>query len=271
MKTIANVMMVLNEAEFIEAAIRSVLPGVDQLIVIDQGSTDGTCVILEELQEHEEKLTWVSTRGQNYLTRGEQFFRNLGIDLCFCDWLMVSDGDEIMSDGWGEIVRACINSPMWDKYGALNGRYWQMIGSSEYHSVDSPLQPAGGMRPLFFRMNPNLRAGNPMPGTKVHTPIVGIDPTLIGTLNIDLFHMGYAKSDMTARFERNIERGDWTQNDAEKLALMKRAVEDPLQFLWSCVPRTFPRERLPASIRESKWQVDYNPETKKIVGRSPFP
>lgn len=265
MKTVANIMCVLNEAEFIEAAILSILPGIDQLIVIDQGSTDGTQEILDELN-----IEWVSTRGQNFLTRGEQFFRNLAIDLCFCDWMMITDGDEIMSDGWHEIVRACINDPKFDKYGALNGRYWQMIGSSEYHSVDSPLQPAGGMRPLFFRMNPELRAGDPMPGTKCHTPIVGINLPLVGTLNIDCYHFGYAKSDMTSRFERNIERGDWTQNEADKLAYMKRAVENPLQFLVPCVPVSEAvKQRMPASIREPKWRCDYDQATKRITARHP--
>lgn len=260
MKTIANIMLVLNEAEFIEAAIRSVLPSLDQLIVIDQGSTDGTQAILDRLD-----VTWVSTNGQNFLTRGEQFFRNLAIDLCFCDFLMVTDGDEVMGDGWEKEVRGFLDQ-CGDLYGAIRCNYWQMIGSSAYHSVDSPLRPVGGMRPLLFRKADSLCAGEPMTGTKVHTSIIGIDPPLVANLNVDLFHVGYCKNP-TERFERNITRGDWTQNDAEKSALITRVSEDPFQFLMPCVPITFEKERLPASIREPKFSVDYDPATRRITGR----
>lgn len=266
MKTIANVMMVLNEAEFIESAIRSVLPGVDQLIVIDQGSTDGTTDILESLRNKCPKFEWVSSRGQNYLTRGEQFFRNLCIDLCFADFLMVSDADEIMGDGWAEIAKACINSPLFEKYGALNCRYHQLIGSVDYQSVDSPLTPETGLRPLFFRMNHKLRAADPMAGTKCHTPIIGIDPPLVGTLNVDCFHMGYCKPP-TERFERNITRGDWTQNESEKNEYLRRLRENPFQFLQECVPASDSlKSWMPASIRTPKRKAIYNPETRRIVG-----
>lgn len=286
MKTIANVMCVLNEAEFLEAAIRSVLPGVDQLIVIDQGSTDGTQSILERLTAEivgnsrwDTKMSWVSTNGQTFLTRGEQFFRNLAIDLCFCDWLMITDGDEIMGDGWAEIVRSFINddgAPYVGKFaepfGAIRGNYWQMIGTSGYHTPDSPLTPEGGMRPLFFRKSDTLRAGDPMSGTKCHTSIVGIDPPLVTTLNVDLFHMGYAKSDMTARFARNIERGDWTalrENEpALKAEFMKAAREEPLNLLPQCVQISEEvRKRMPASIREPKFDCDYDPEKRRILTR----
>lgn len=271
MKTIANVMLVLNEAEFIEAAIRSVWPGVDQLIVIDQGSTDETRNILTEIEDEFDSTAFsrIDTRGQTFLTRGEQFFRNLTIDLCFCDWMMITDGDEIMGDGWEKEVRTFLNA-CGDIYGAIRCNYWQMIGTSGYHTPDSPLVYESGERPLFFRKHPGLHAGEPMAGTLVHTSITNVAPAHFARLSgVDCFHLGYAKSDMTARYERNIERGDWTQNEAEKLAFMKRAVEDPLQFLPECVPLSIPRERLPTSIREPKFDCEYCQEKRRIISRKP--
>lgn len=261
--TISNVMMVLNEAEFIDAAIRSIIPGLDQLIVIDQGSTDGTREILGYLSR-EFNFQVIDTRSQTFLTRGERFFRNLALDLCFCDWVMVSDGDEVMSDGWETHVRGFLDH-RGNSHGAIRVNYHQLMGSSDYCMLDSPLAPANGERPIFFRMHDKLHHGDPMPGTRVHTPMTNIFPNNVARLNnVDCFHMGYAKN-LAHRYERNITRGDWTQNPAEQATLLARAIENPVQFLPECKP--VPAEvkaRMPASIRQprQKWRLD--PETRRL-------
>lgn len=274
MKTIANVMLVLDEAEFIEAAIDSILLGCDQIIVIDQGSTDGTQDILEYFQHYcSNKVTWVSSRSQTFLTRGEQFFRNLALDLVFCDVAMVTDGDEILGDNWWVKVREAFENPT---VGAVTGNYWQLCGTSDFCTPDSPLKPEHGLRPFFFRKCDTLRVGDAMQGTKCHTAYVGIKPKEIAVLpDLDIFHMGYAKSDLTARFTRNITRGDWTacrQNEeALKAEFLKAAKEEPLNMLTECVP--VPADvhaRMPASIREPKFRCDYNPATRRITARHPL-
>lgn len=265
-------MYCLNEAEYIDAAIRSVAPGLDQLIVIDQGSTDGTREILHYLS-CEFDFPVIDTHGQTFLTRGEQFFRNLEIDLCFTEWCMITDGDEILGDGWEKVVREFLDS-CGDMYGAIRGNYWQMIGTSGYHTPDSPLTPEGGMRPLFFRMSDSLHAGDPMAGTKCHTSITGINPPQVANLNVDLWHMGYCKSDMTARFTRNISRGDWTalkeNEDALKAGYLETARTNPVSFLPECVPVSESvKARMPASIRTPKFTCAYDVTTKRITGRFP--
>lgn len=265
--TISNVMFVLNEAEFVEQAILSVYPGVDQLIVIDQGSTDGTRQILRRL-ELRIGISVIDTRGQNFLTRGEQFFRNLSKDLCFCDWFMVTDADEIMSDGWYKPVREFINSSASDDCGAIRLNYWQMVGSLDFHTSNSPLRPDSGERPLFYRMHKDLMFGPPMAGTMVHTSMLNIAPIRQHRIEeAHVFHLGYTKLDLTARYARNIERGDFERTEAGKLALLNRVVADPLSLLWKCVPSRIPKAMLPECMHVSKWKCEYDSVAQRITKR----
>lgn len=265
--SIGNVMCVLNESEFIEPTIRSIIPGIDQLVVIDQGSTDGTREILHELKK-EFNFDVIDTRGQNFLNRGEQFFRNLCIDLCFCQWLMLTDGDEILGDGWEKVVRGFLECEEAEQYGVIRGNYWQMVGSSKFCTPTSPLRPETHERPLFFRTGRRLHAGEPMPGTMVHNGIEGIAPPGMKRLDFDCFHFGYAKTRLNERFERNITRGDWTQDEQHKASLLETAQTNPVSFLQDCIPVPFKPERLPASVRESRIQYNYDSETKRITGRA---
>jgi hypothetical protein len=259
-------MCVLDEDEFLFDAIGSLQLGLNQIVVIDQSanktsSTKGTCDFYG--------VPRIWTRGENFLTRGEQFFRNLAIDLCFCDWLMVTDGDEIMGPNWWKPIRDFIESPESEGVGAIRCNYWQMIGSSGYHTLNSPLNYESGERPLLYRMNPNLRSGDPMAGTKVHCSAVGIEGRQARVEGVDCWHMGYAKSDMEARFRRNIERGDWTQDDAKKAEFYATAHANPLSLLPECVPLEISKERLPVSLREPEWVCDYDSATRRIKSRRP--
>lgn len=265
MKTIGAILCVLNEAEFIADSIGSIADDVDQLIVIDQGSTDGTQNIVDELN-----VEWISTLGQNFLTRGERFWRQLRRDLCFCDYLLVLDGDEIMGDGWAIETRRFIEG-VGDLYGAVRCHYHQLIVTSEYCTPDSPLTPEGGCQPFLIRMHDNLDVGPHKEGTLVHAPFINFHPPMIANLSgVDCWHMGYCKSDLTARLSRNIERGDWTQNEEHKAEFFAAAREEPLNLLPECVPVSDEiRQRMPASVREPKFDCEYCPETRRIVGRKP--
>jgi glycosyltransferase involved in cell wall biosynthesis len=89
---IALCMVVKNEAETIEAAIRSARPHLDEVNVLDTGSTDGTLEILERLAAEEgppvrvEHATFVDfevTREQSFAMASREI-----------EWLMWMDADE---------------------------------------------------------------------------------------------------------------------------------------------------------------------------------
>lgn len=266
MTTIANVMLVLNEAEFIEAAVRSVWHGVDQLIVIDQGSTDETRNILTELEDEFDSTAFsrIDTCGQNFLTRGEQFFRNLTLDLCFAEWMMISDGDEVFSDGWQDALRGALS----DDIDCVKVKYWQLVGTSEYHA---PNFSFGGSRPMFFRKTDTLRFGPPQ-FEKCHCSLEGLDIEKCVDLSekIDCFHLAYAKSDLEAKMRRNIERGDISTNPEIKAEFLRAAQTEPLNLLPECVPISEgARARMPSSIRDPKFVCDYDLERQRLLKRNP--
>lgn len=261
--TIANIMCVLNEAEFIEAAVLSALPGVYKLIVIDQGSTDGTFERLKKIEAwHPTIMSVISSNKQTFTTLGEAHFRRLAIDLCFGhDWLMRTDGDEVMEEGWHYKIEPWLNHEHCD---AIYCRYWQLIGSSEFISLDSPVH----INPIFYRRSSLQGVTPPKEGTKVHCAYIYSGNAF--SADVDVFHCGYAKKNLTERFRRNITRGDWTLDATEQAEFLRRAEVDPLQFLPKCIP-TFPqlRWRMPGSILE-RVKYTYDPATQRITGRTPL-
>lgn len=259
--TISLVMHCLNEAEFIGDSLRSVLPFVDEAIVIDQGSTDGTLDILKRFPS-----VHVIQTTDTFLTHGEKYFRDLAVYICFSDWLMIIDADEIMSPGWNSITRAFLGQHG-HSIGMVMVDYYQMIGSSDFHTPDSPLP---NHRPFLVRMHVGLKGSESLNGTQCHSsyrPFISPDVVAQLPTSVACFHMGYAKTDMTARFARNIERGDFSGAAPEPL--LHTAKTDPLSLLPPCIPRQVDPALIPNCLRKSKWKCDYDPVTRRIKSRTP--
>jgi glycosyltransferase involved in cell wall biosynthesis len=92
--TITAHCIVKNEEVYIKAAVMSVLPHVDKMIIFDTGSTDATPGILADIYEkyskkiHYEKKGLVDKQGHTKL-------RDEMIKMTNTDWIMLLDGDEI--------------------------------------------------------------------------------------------------------------------------------------------------------------------------------
>ena len=85
-----------NEVDRIERAIRSVAGLVDEVVVVDSGSTDGTQALAESLGARVIHNDW-----QGY---GPQ--KRFAEDQCRNDWLLNLDADEWLSDELREELRA---------------------------------------------------------------------------------------------------------------------------------------------------------------------
>lgn len=86
--TIALCMIVKNEEEYIRECLKNVRSFVDEIIIVDTGSTDGTKEILNELQIDYIDYKWNS----DYSAA-----RNYAISHVKSDWIIMLDADEIMS------------------------------------------------------------------------------------------------------------------------------------------------------------------------------
>lgn len=262
-QTIGLALHTLNEEEFIGDSLRS-LAGIDGLVVMDQGSTDKTVEIARGLG-----ADVLQTR-DTFLSRGEKEFRNDAALIAWArgwDWLMVTDADEIMSDGWLNVARDVIDHDD-GKSGALSCDYHQLVGSYEYHAVDSPLK-----RVFAVRVHPRLRGGQHKTGTMVHSDyLASIEPQV--TRHIDgmsIFHCGYMKADLEARFARNINRGDYTQDAGEKQGLMLKLHANPVSMLQECVPSKIDWQAYPEALRARygrTYGIDFDREARRIRHRT---
>ncbi|WP_290869196.1 glycosyltransferase [Aquabacterium sp.] len=88
--TLALVMIVRDEARCLGRCLDSVRPHVDQMVVLDTGSTDDTVSIARMAGAQVGHFTWVNDFSAA---------RNAALALSQCDWNLVLDADETLVDG----------------------------------------------------------------------------------------------------------------------------------------------------------------------------
>jgi len=89
-------MIVKNEAEDLERALRSANEHVDEVVIVDTGSTDGTQEIAQKYAHVFEEIEW----------HGFSHARNYSMDLATGDRILILDADEWIAEGWENIKSA---------------------------------------------------------------------------------------------------------------------------------------------------------------------
>ena len=115
-----------NEADRIEQCLQSVAGWVDELLVVDSGSTDGTLEIARKYADRVYETDWPGFGPQ----------RNRALDWCEHDWVLSLDADEVVTEALRHEVDTVLSEPNlsanfikfpWDTYlfGAplKHGRY----------------------------------------------------------------------------------------------------------------------------------------------------
>jgi glycosyltransferase involved in cell wall biosynthesis len=105
-KTLSVAMIAMNEEANLPRTLESV-KWADEIVVVDSGSKDRT---IEIAQSFGAKTSYHAFGGH-----GEQ--KNVAMDLCSQDWILLLDADEVLSPGLQEEIRALLEGePKYEAY-----------------------------------------------------------------------------------------------------------------------------------------------------------
>lgn len=197
--TISACMMVKNEEEMLPGCLDSIRDWVDEIIVVDTGSTDRTVEIAESYGAKIYHQPWEGNFSKH---------RNYTIELATCDWVFIIDADErfVRKDVPG--ILDAINS---GQHKVISVNVYNLYGRSQHK-----LTSVNSIR--FFRRELNLRYEG-----IVHNSIRVPAGIQIARAPFAMEHLGYDLSPekMEAKFERS------------HALLLKQVEEDPtFAFPW---------------------------------------
>lgn len=102
MPTISLAMIVRNESKYIERCINSVRGLVDQMVIVDTGSVDGTIELLHKNGVVPSSFEWCNDFSAA---------RNESLKYCVGDWILVLDADEALARQDHGIIRRSVEGP----------------------------------------------------------------------------------------------------------------------------------------------------------------
>lgn len=146
---ISACMIVKNEIEHLPDCFRTIVGHVDEIVIIDTGSTDGTQYLIDSWQEAYPNVSWV--RGEFEWNESFSDARNYAIERATGDWIFTVDADDrIAVEDW-ETLHRFLTDPE-DLLGEFDCVVCQVI------SVDAKMAPASYlMQPRFFRKESQMR------------------------------------------------------------------------------------------------------------------
>ena len=205
--SIAAALIVKDEVETIRRCVESLQGAVDELVVVDTGSSDGTLDVLRELGVAVLKFGWTGSFSDA---------RNFALSHVKSDWVLWVDGDESLNPEDVDAPRIAaglygvLGRPIALRVVQVNdvgGRYEANMDMSRMHPT------AYGIR-WYGRIHEQLGLNAEDPRSQEAIPRVAV--------NIRLDHVGYHPSVMQAKdkLQRNI-------------ALLKKAIEDDPEDLAS--------------------------------------
>ncbi len=135
--SIGAYLIVRNGESTVETAIKSVLPAVSQLIVVDTGSDDATVPLCSRLGAEIHFFAW---------THSFAHARNYALGLMRTDWVIAIDADEVIDLSSFEAARPLLLA---ERTGALRTAIYNRLSEGETTSIHH--------YPRIFRSHPAIR------------------------------------------------------------------------------------------------------------------
>ncbi|MCL1908715.1 MAG: glycosyltransferase [Holophagaceae bacterium] len=142
-------MIVKNEADNLGRCLDSVKGLVDEMVIIDTGSTDSTIEIAKRYGARVEKFGWTGNFAEA---------RNVSLSHCSGDWILVLDADEMLNPQEHHLIRQAIQNPE-----AIGYRlpFYNYLNSGSYFGI-------GGIAKLNdVAFEPTASFSHYIPGSKL--------------------------------------------------------------------------------------------------------
>jgi tetratricopeptide (TPR) repeat protein len=175
-------MIVKNERQNLPRCLSSVKPYVDEMIVVDTGSDDGTPEIAAEYGANVETFTWINDFASA---------RNYALSLVSGDWILVLDADEELVVTSENFLEEILANPEFLMLSLIRTEANDQQGMSPLHTI------------RLFRNLPQLRYVN-----RFHEQLTyqgkAISNQLVAQLeSLRILHYGYSKEQVQ---QKNINR-----------------------------------------------------------------
>lgn len=263
-QTITALYLAKNEEEFLPLSVATIINDCDEVVIVDNGSTDSTLKIARELEQQHPGKVKVHQFEDDFDKACEYNNRNKALKLVSSSWVMPLDADQLMSDGWWKWVRGVIHNP---KYDAVRARYEHYVGSYEHiHKSFYEKQKNNDLHPdvplwqtIAFRMRPDLQC---TPASLVDKRFkdfhhASFDNSMVGRRfyncgSVTIYHYGFSKLDMMGMSLYRIHRGDYGHDEDTKARLSKELIDsgNPFKFIGSVQEVDYGRERVPSVMRD---------------------
>jgi tetratricopeptide (TPR) repeat protein len=200
---LAAALIVRNEAAYLAECLESVRPVVDDIIVVDTGSTDDTPAIAMAHGARVFHLPW----RDNFAAA-----RNAGLDRCRTDWILYIDADERLAPVSRHEVEALLTDAPEVAFRLL---LRPVVGSTPYREY------------RLWRNDPRIRFRSAIHEKVVPAihAVAAMDRRPIGVCDLLLDHVGY--------------EGDQTRKHLRNLPMLRRQVrtEPENLFVWHHLAR----------------------------------
>jgi hypothetical protein len=254
---------VRNEIEFLPLSLKCVEEFVDEIVLVDNRSTDGTVEFCRDYQSKNPKQVKFIQMDTIFDEGTESGIRNQSLKHVTGDWVMMLDADQLMSDRWPVNIRPLFKDK---RYDAIRVAYEHWVGSFEYiHTQAREKQYNHRLHPgvclvqtVFFRRVPKLKVRSAMEVSNAFrewhhaNADRSLDPErFTNVMDATVFHAGFCKREMMRMSRYRIHRGDYGHTDEIKAQFDKELVEsgNPFHFIGPVCRVSYGPERLPSCMR----------------------
>lgn len=194
--TISLCIIAKNEGDLIGQCIKSALPFVDQIVVVDTGSSDNTPQIAAKLGAEVWEFPW-----NNDFSAA----RNFSLEKAQNDWILFMDCDEEIDQSTGQLLLEAVKS---DYYHAYYVNVKNILASNNQVTFNSI---------RLFRNLPQYRFRGKIHEQIADSIVENCGKEKIGRINFTLLHHGYnpEKVNIKAKIRRNITLLEEEQDNPE--------------------------------------------------------